>query len=444
MRLKFAGLPLIVLLAVIEAGCAGSTPASPAPLVTISEESEISMTSAGQKEEITVSSSPKETEVPENTSEVSSSSSAVTPAESGYPDASGETDPRLQEILSSLTLEEKVAQMTMPAFDYWDADVEACIKETCPGGVILFEKNCKSKEALSSLTETLVKDSSETAHGLPFLIAIDQEGGLVTRIRFDRDYPVAADVAATGDSENAYKNGLEIGTELRKYNINVNFAPVMDVNSNPANPIIGVRSFSSDPAIVSEYGCKMLAGLKDAGVTGCLKHFPGHGDTSTDSHTGLPRVDKTLEELRALELVPFKAGVDAGAQMIMTAHISFPNIETSKYLSTTGEEITLPATMSHLFLTDILRTEMGFNGVIVTDALEMKAISGHFTLNDATRLIVNAGADLMLIPVRITGPARIQAYRTYIKDFADMVRAGEIDESLIDESVLRILKLKFS
>ncbi len=362
------------------------------------------------------------------------------------PEPAPDPDAPLRDLIASMTLEQKIAQMTMPAFNIWDAEVEACFKELQPGGVILFAKNCQDPESLTTLTSTLHENALESEHNIPLLIAIDQEGGIVTRIKFEREYPGAAEIAETGDPGKAYENGLLIGKELVKYGIDVDFAPVMDVNSNPDNPVIGSRSFSDNADTVSEFGVQMLNGLADSGVIGCLKHFPGHGDTSTDSHTGLPRVDKTLDELRELELIPFKAGIDAGAKMIMTAHIEFPNIESDTfrpiYSSNSEERHTLPATLSKTLLTDVLRGELGFEGVIITDSLEMKAIASNILLYDATVLSVNAGADLMLIPVRITDSKSIDAYRTYIKVIADRIRAGEITESRIDESVLRILKLK--
>lgn len=449
--MKIKALAGIMIMIIALSGC-GKPAAS---IVSVSKEADISInTSSGSSAEI---GSPTGTSAAENGSAAETSSgisdkdpaespsSVINSAENGSESTS---DTFLSDLIASMTLEEKVAQMTMPAFDYWDADVENCFKETCPGGVILFARNCKDPDSLLELNTTLQRNACENGHKIPIFIAIDQEGGVVTRITFERDYPEAAAIAESGPPSMAYDNAVIMGRELASYGFNVDFAPVMDVDSNPLNPIIGRRSFSSDPDVVSEYGVQMLKGLEATGIIGCLKHFPGHGDTSTDSHTGLPRVDKTLDELRELELIPFKAGIDAGAKMIMTAHIEFPNIEPSEYhpinSSDPSEKICLPATLSKTILTDVLRKELGYDGIIVTDALEMKAISSFFPLMEATSLSVNAGADIMLIPVRITGPAGISAYRQYIKDFADLVRAGEISESRIDESVMRILKLKYN
>lgn len=377
------------------------------------------------------------------TASAGTSASAETSATAPVSEDPGTQEPDpdafIRDMVADMPLEEKIAQMTVPAFNVWDENVSALFAETNPGGVILFAKNIKSEEDLKNLTASLKSLSGDRPE---MFISIDQEGGIVQRITFSKKYPKAADIGATGSAETARANGFEIGEELAKYGINVDFAPVMDVNSNPKNPVIGNRSFSNNPDVVSEMGIAMMQGLNKAGIIACLKHFPGHGDTSTDSHTSLPVVNKTMEELLKTELVPFKAGIDAGADMIMTAHIEFPNIVTEKVTSLSGKEITPPATMSREIITDLLRTELGFDGVVITDALEMKAVSGNFSLIDATMYSVNAGVDLMLIPMRVSDQKSINSYKTYLSDFAALVKDGKIPEERIDESVFRILKLK--
>ena len=224
--------------------------------------------------------------------------------------------------------------------------------------------------------------------------------------------------------------------------INADFAPVVDVNSNPNNPVIGVRAFSDDPQVVSDFGGAFIDGLHDAGTIATAKHFPGHGNTDTDSHTGLPLIDRSYEALKAQDLIPFQSAIDAGADMLMTAHIQFPQIENETYTSvSTGEEICLPATMSKTLLTDILRGDMGFSGVIVADALSMASITDNFTDGDMLRLTIEAGVDMLILP----GVWDSEQFR-HVKDMTDMavelVRNGEIDEARIDESVRRILTLK--
>ena len=192
-------------------------------------------------------------------------------------------------------------------------------------------------------------------------------------------------LAATGNPEYARTMASIYGRELGLVGVNTDFAPVMDINNNPNNPVIGVRSFGDSPETVAEYGIPFMEGLHDQGTIVTLKHFPGHGNTDTDSHTGFPCIESTYEELKDFELVPFQAAFEAGADMIMTAHIQYPKIETDTYTSiSTGEEVYLPATMSHTILTDILRGDMGFDGLVVTDALDMAAICACFGMGEPT------------------------------------------------------------
>ena len=225
------------------------------------------------------------------------------------------------------------------------------------------------------------------------------------------------------------------GEELKLLGIHADYAPVLDVNNNPNNPVIGVRSFSDDPEVVSEYGAAFIRGLHGAGVISTLKHFPGHGNTGTDSHTGLPLIDSSYEALKAVELVPFQAAIDAGADMVMTAHIQYPQIETETYVSkSTGEEIFLPATMSRTILTDILRGDMGFEGVIVTDALDMAAISANFTDEDMILLPINAGVDMLMLPM-VYDTVSFQRMQDMTDLAVQLVREGKISEDRIDASL---------
>ncbi len=426
---------IFVILGLALAGCGGKETGSETAIASVSEIQTTPTDSEAGKDSDSSATSSENTRT--SALEASTDHEGAT-ALPGSQKQSEET--RAEQLLSQMSLEEKAAQMTIVAFDIWNDDVEKCFLDTKPGGFILFSKNISSKEELQTLTSTLALNSANA--GVPAFIAVDQEGGTVQRVRFSGNYPKASEIGASNDAGRSYDNGFKIGTELASLNFNLNFAPVMDVNSNPNNPVIGNRSFSDDPDVVSKMGIAMMNGLKDANIIPCLKHFPGHGDTSTDSHTGLPKLDKTLKELWETELKPFKAGIDEGAAMIMTAHIEFPQITSNRKKLASGEEIAFPATLSKEILTDLLREEMGFQGVIVTDSLEMKAISSNFGILEATGYAVSAGADLMLIPVRITGEARIREYRKYISDFADLIRSGSISEERVNESVLRILKLK--
>lgn len=371
----------------------------------------------------------------------------------------GTGDP--ESILNGMTLRDKVAQMMIPSFRVWKEVPETEAEEQPPavnitelndeiremlgrdhfGGVLFFAENFADAEQTLRLVSEL-QTANRAGGGIPQLILADQEGGAVCRINYGVKGVGNMALGATGDPENARAMAAIHGEELALLGIRGNFAPVVDVNNNPANPVIGSRSFSDDPETVAAFGCAYLAGLHDTGTIAALKYFPGHGNTDTDSHSGLPLIGSTYEELQACELIPFKAAIDAGADMVMTAHIQYPAIENGTYTSvSTGEEIYIPATMSRTILTDILRGDMGFDGVIVSDALNMAAIADNFTLEDTLKLTIGAGVDMLILPpVRDTNEFRLT--ESYVNTAVAMVESGEIDEARINESVLRILKLK--
>ena len=379
--------------------------------------------------------------------------------------ALGETadDADIDAILAGMTLEEKVGQMMLVSFRVWkevpaegventeepeavnitelNDEIRACLRDYHFGGTLLFAENCRDAEQVVRLVADL-QAVNQAGGGLPLLVAADQEGGTVSRLGFGTTGVGNMALAATSDPENARSMAAIHGEELGLLGINTDFAPVMDVNNNPNNPVIGVRSFSDAPETVSEYGLAFLEGLRGAGTIAVLKHFPGHGNTGVDSHTGLPLIDRSRDELKAVELAPFQAAIDAGADMVMTAHIQYPQIEAGTCVSVaTGEEIHLPATMSRAILTDLLRGEMGFTGVVVSDALDMAAISDHFTDEDTLRLTINAGVDMLILPL-ITDTNLFQRNKDMVDTAVRLVRDGEIDEAKIDEAVRRILTLK--
>ena len=369
-------------------------------------------------------------------------------------DADAENRERAEQILSSMTLEDKAAQMLMPAFRTWKEgeetnDVtelnekqEALLKKYHFGGVILFAQNLKDAEQSRDLVMSLQKASLEGGAPTALFIATDQEGGGVSRLVTGTQMPGNMALGATGDPDAARQAAALMGEELSSVGINMDFAPVMDVNSNPANPVIGVRSFSDDPETAAVFGTSFTEGLHSQGVISALKHFPGHGDTDSDSHTGLPVIDKSLEDLRSCELIPFESGLQE-ADMVMTAHILYPQIEKDTYISKMdGNEITLPATLSRTIITGLLREELGFDGVVVTDAMNMDAIAAHFDPMDAVRLAVNAGVDMMLMPVDLSTEEGIAAMDDYISDITAMIESGEISQERVDEAVTRILVLK--
>ena len=365
------------------------------------------------------------------------------------PAASSETDP-VAEQLKKMTLQEKVEQMIVLSIRNWneapftvlDENVRDYLEEHHFGGFIAFRENITGNEQIIDLLEDM-QETVTGAGGVPMVTSIDQEGGTVWRMSQGVSGIGNMPLGATGDPENAREMASLTARELRAAGFNTDFAPVLDVNSNPSNPVIGVRSFSDDAAVTADFGRAFLAGLQSERIIGALKHFPGHGDTDVDSHTGLPKLDLTYEDLSARELIPFAACIEAGAEMIMTAHIQYPKIETGTYTSILdGSEVGLPATLSHTILTGILREKMGFQGVICTDSMLMDAVAKHFASKDSAKLAILAGADFLLMPVLIESPEGLSAMTDYINDIVSLVKDGTIPESRIDESVTRILNMK--
>ncbi len=365
---------------------------------------------------------------------------------------------KAQEYLSKMTTEEKISQMIMPAFRYntddpdnrtnlteITEDVSSALEKHGYGGVILFGQNTAENAGTARLVYDMQKANAKAENRTQLIISIDQEGGNITRLGQGTITPGNMALGAANDLELTNKAASVIGGELAALGINADFAPDVDVNSNPANPIIGIRSFSDDAQTVARHGSEFVRALNASGVISTLKHFPGHGDTDTDSHTGLPLINKSYDELKENELVPFKACIEAGSQMIMTAHIQYPQIEKQTYKSIlTGEDIYLPATLSKTIITDILRGDMGYDGVVVTDAMEMDAINSHFNKYDAAKLAIEAGVDILLMPVDTSTTDGIKSLDTYISTLAEKVTGGDISSECVDAAVLRILKLKES
>lgn len=352
-----------------------------------------------------------------------------------------ETGDRYQVIeraLESLTIEEKVGQMMMPDFRNYDGanvtemlpEIEELVKDYHLGGVILFAENVVNTEQ----TSNLVNDYQDAAEKFGLLLTIDQEGGIVTRLQTGTDMPGNMALGATRSTELATQVGDVIGAELSALGINTNLAPVVDVNNNSDNPVIGVRSFGEDPQLVADMGVNYIKGLQQNGVAATAKHFPGHGDTAVDSHLGLPEVPHDKERLLDVELYPFQKAMDHGIDAIMTAHVTFPQIDGSKAISQKdGTEISIPATLSRKVLTDLMRDEMGYEGIVMTDAMNMKAISDHFGSVDAAIRAINAGADIILMPVGL---------EEVVTGVLEAVNKGDIEQEEIDKSVKRILTLK--
>ncbi|MBR4741072.1 MAG: glycoside hydrolase [Bacteroidales bacterium] len=351
----------------------------------------------------------------------------------------------IEEQLAQMTLREKVGQLfcvrpeafdTALAWDTYEQVASYQLQEVTPqmrkvnaeypvGGIILFAHNIADPVQLDSLTRHL-----KAFNGNP-LLYIDEEGGRVARIannpRFQvKKYASMGSIGKTQDPANAYECGLTIGTYLKQYGLDVDLAPVADVNTNPNNPVIGTRAFSSDPQLAAKMVVQYIKGLEKAGVAGCVKHFPGHGDTKADTHFGYAQTSKTWEELLSCEMLPFKAAIRNRVPMVMTAHIAAPAI--------TGSNV--PATVSPVLLTEKLRKELGFKGVIITDGMAMGAITRQYSPVEATLLSLQAGADIVLGPKDF-----MPAFDAVVNA---VVRDSTLTEARIDESVRRILKLKAS
>ena len=287
------------------------------------------------------------------------------------------------------------------------------------GGILLYGHNIADPVQLRRFTREL-----RALPGSP-LLCIDEEGGRVSRIAGNPAFGVprfesAACIAAGGDAQAAYDAAFAIGSSLKDYGFDIDFAPVADVNTNPQNIIIGARAFSDDPQRAAPLVAAFVRGLSDAGVAGCIKHFPGHGDTLSDTHFGHAFSNKSWEQMRDCELIPFRAGIDAGAPLVMAAHIAAPAV--------TGDD--LPASLSPFLLTEKLRGELGYDGLIITDALEMGAVSQRFGSGEAAVRAFLAGADLLLCP---------QDYCSAFDAVLDAVRSGRISEAMLEVSLSRII-----
>ncbi|MGW2379211.1 glycoside hydrolase family 3 protein [Streptomyces sp. NPDC001658] len=362
-----------------------------------------------------------------------------TPAQAG-----GHDDKKLRSLVSRMTLEEKVGQLFVSrvyghsATAPDQADIDANLKELGVrtaaelvekyrvGGIIYFTwaHNTRDPHQIADLSNGIQRAALTQPRGLPVLISTDQEHGIVCRVGEPATlFPGAMAIGAGGSRQDARALGRVAGRELKALGIRQNYSPVADVNVNPANPVIGVRSFGSDPGAVSALVAAEVAGYEGAGVAATAKHFPGHGDTTVDSHYGFPVITHSRELWERLDAAPFRAAIRAGIDSIMTAHIQFPALDDS------GD----PATLSHPILTGILREELGYDGVVVTDSLGMEGVRTKYGDDRVPVLALKAGVDQLLNP-----PSLDVAWKAVLKAVQD----GELTEERLDASILRILRLK--
>ncbi len=333
--------------------------------------------------------------------------------------------------LATMTIEDKVAQLFMidlytvnntPRLLSTSTEIEDFLSVYPVGGIILFGENIST----ATQTQQLITDLQSTAD-IPLFMSVDEEGGLVSRMG-SKDIgvthlPTAAKLASNYSIGEVHALAKTLGQQLASIGINMNFAPVLDVNTNPDNPVIGTRAFSSDPSIVGDYGTAFMEGLMESYVLPVGKHFPGHGDTQTDTHLEVTSIDHSLDRLRSVEWLPFQQAINDGIPVLMTGHIHTPNVSDDN----------LPASLSKVMTTDYLRNELGFDGVVVTDSLRMKAISDTYPASEVGVLVLESGSDLILLPDDF-----YEAYEGIINALA----SGRMREERIDLSLRRILTLK--
>ena len=342
----------------------------------------------------------------------------------------------VQNIVDSMSLEEKVAQLFLvqpeaivdigTATAAGDATKQA-INKTPVGGFVYFSDNLQSEQQVQDMLRNVQK-YSEDRIGLPAFLSVDEEGGTVARVastgRFDvTDVGDMAKIGASGDVQQARQAGETIGSYLSELGFNLDFAPDADVLTNPDNTVVKKRSFGSDPRVVSDMSLAVVQGLAQHQVHSVYKHFPGHGATAGDTHQGYAYTDKTLDELKQSELIPFENAIQNTAEFIMAAHISAPRV--------TGDDT--PASLSKTMITDILRGQMGYDGIVVTDAMNMGAVTEQYTSAQAAVKALQAGADLVLMP---------EDFQEAYQGVLDAVKDGTLTEQRINESVTRIVKVK--
>ena len=345
---------------------------------------------------------------------------------------------KVETYLENMTLSQKIGQLfiiTPNQLETAESDTsdnvadfsqiqKSNIVDYSPGGIIFFDNNINNGEELKQYINEL-QDNSK----IPLFISVDEEGGQVSRLSGKPDtgidhIPPMGTIGENGDPKEAFELGQTLGSGLNSLGFNLNFAPVADINTNPYNPVIGDRSFGSTPEIVSSMVSEEVKGMQSKNVSACLKHFPGHGDTSSDTHTGRVILDVDAERLNETELKPFKAGIESDADFIMISHISLPQIT----------EDDTPSSMSSIIIKDILRKDLNFNGIVITDALNMSAITNYNSSAETALNCINAGVNILLMP---------DSFKNAFTAIKDAVDNKEIKESLIDESVRKILYIKF-
>lgn len=360
---------------------------------------------------------------------------------------------RVNEIYNNMTQKERIAQLFMVQARNWkgqgavtklDDDLAQIYADYKFGAFISFEVNMQETiETLNLLKD--IQRAVTSKGGVPMIITTDQEGGRVQRIGTGTPMPGNMAVGATENQLNALTSGKVISEELDALGYNSTLAPDFDINSNPGNPIIATRSFSDVPEVVGNYGNEFLEGLKAKNTIGCIKHFAGHGDTDVDSHTGCPLVDKSWEELSNFELVPFKIGIEKNVEMVMSAHIIYPQVDNSTITAQKGkhkgQEVGTPATLSKILITDKLKGEMGFNGVVCTDSMGMAGVSSILETDDRDARALNAGVDMLCMPLTDDEELDPETFRANADKIIQAID-DKVSDERIEDACKRILTLK--
>lgn len=329
-------------------------------------------------------------------------------------------------ILEKMSTAEKLGQLVLVGVEGTSPDDTArqFVEDYHVGGFIFYKNNIKNTEQALAFFNQLKKMNGENK--VPLFLSVDEEGGRVTRMPEEfKALPAAEMIGASGSKELAAGLGSVIGKELSGFGLNMDFAPVLDVNSNPDNPVIGSRSFGNSAEVVSQMGVTMLQAIEQEGVIPVVKHFPGHGDTSVDSHLGLPVVEHDLERLRQLELVPFARAIEEGADAVMIAHLLMPKLDAEH-----------PASFSRAVITDLLREELNFQGVVITDDMTMGAVVKHYDIGEAAVKFIQAGGNIVLV-----GHEKDRQLAV-IDALAAAVESEQITPGMLDDRVYSILKLK--
>jgi beta-N-acetylhexosaminidase len=350
---------------------------------------------------------------------------STVPTAEPTPEPTETIDP-IKEQIASMTLDEKIGQMVLVGLDgtSMQKNAKKMIDQYRIGGFVLYKDNITSAAQTLKLLNQL--KAANQANSVPLWLSIDQEGGKVSRMPAEfAKLPPASDIGRADDLVYTKLIGEALGEEVSALGFNMDFAPVLDINSNPKNPVIGNRSFGADTGTVIEHGLETMKAIQSKQVAAVVKHFPGHGDTSVDSHLDLPVVNKTRQQLEAFELLPFVKAIEQKADAIMVAHLLIPKID-AKY----------PASISKKIIKELLREDLGYDGVVITDDMTMGGITDHFNVGEAAVRSIQAGSDIILIG----HDNGIQV--SVLKALKQSARDGEITKDMLDQSVYRILKLK--